>query len=445
MAPLHPYLRYHSGIGQTVGLLRAALVRTFPIQRFVGETVVNSQSPTPKAEHFEFEGFYGEDNLLPHQEATADPSISVRATQNPGDDIDFGETHLSGSAREVPPFLKKGGASPQLKPTKQNSAPPTLPPATRRLDITRALTVAPPPRDFALPCLRAGTVGGLVSPGGAGKSMLAAQLALMVATGCDTIPGLRAQTGWQSVPTGRVHYASFEDGEEDAATRLHSIWTALGSRADSQDLQRAAANLSVDTITGLRPPDLLDGGEWGDWLLDACRDKRLVLIDTLRMSHLGDENDSGAMARLLATLQGAAMQTGAALLFLHHISKGAALSGMGNSQQAARGSSVITDNARGQFFLSTMTEEEANNGRLFDLNAPGTLSRIALSDTDTAGRPMRTRYVKFGVAKSNYSAPWPDVWLRRDDHGVLSCAQLGTQNNTAAQSPKKIRNGAIQA
>ena len=426
----HPVLCHH----------QATQTRECPNERLFRRKTV-TDTPLPD-DALEFEGFIGENDLPPSSAAAkiAQTPLTIPPTTK---DIDFGETIRTADGRQALSPNRQPGPSSQT--AEKASAPPSLPPATRRLDITRALTVAPPPRDFALPCLRAGTVGGLVSPGGAGKSMLAAQLALMVATGCDTIPGLRAQTGWQSVPTGRVHYASFEDGEEDAATRLHSIWTALGSRADSQDLQRAAANLSVDTLTGVRPPDLLDGGEWSDWLLDACKDKRLVLIDTLRMSHLGDENDSGAMARLLATMQGAAMQTGAAILFLHHISKGAALSGMGNSQQAARGSSVITDNARGQFFLSTMTEEEANNGRLFDLNAPGTLSRIVLSDTDTAGRPMRTRYIKFGVAKSNYSAPWPDVWLRRDDHGVLSCAQLGTQNNTAAQSPKKIRNGAIQA
>jgi hypothetical protein len=166
------------------------------------------------------------------------------------------------------------------------------------------------------------------------------------------------------------------------------------------------------------------------------------------MAHLGDENDSGAMARLLGVMQNAAITSGAAILFLHHISKGAALSGQGASQQAARGSSVITDNARGQFFLSSMSEEEANandQGTLFDTSAPDPLRSIPIYETEADGRPLRSRYVRFGVAKSNYSAPWPDIWLRRDNNGVLSCARLAPRGGQPAQAPKKGRSGTIQA
>lgn len=342
--------------------------------------------------------------------------------------------------KSVPPVQKSEGkqvASPHLPPSKPSAAVSSASsgtarassskaPATVLLDIGHALTNEPRPRDFSLPCLRAGTVGGLVSPGGAGKSMLAAQLALMVATGLDAVPGLRSKPGWQNLKTGKVHYASFEDGAEDAAARLYGIWNALGPKADKAAIEIAKDQLFVETLTGLRAPDLLDEEEWRDWINITCVGKRLVVIDTLRMAHLGDENDSGQMARLMAVMQGAAMQSGAAILFLHHISKGAALSGQGGAQQAARGSSVITDNARGQFFLSTMTEADTNEGSdyLFDLGAPGKLSRIPLHSVDDEGREMRTRYVRFGVAKSNYAAPWPDIWLRREDHGVLVCADI---------------------
>jgi hypothetical protein len=313
------------------------------------------------------------------------------------------------------------------------------PPATVLLDIGHALTNEPRPRDFSLPCLRAGTVGGLVSPGGAGKSMLAAQLALMVATGLDAVPGLRSKPGWQNLKTGKVHYASFEDGGEDAAARLYGIWKALGPKADEAAIEVAKDHLFVETLTGVRAPDLLDEDEWRDWVNITCVGKRLIVIDTLRMAHLGDENDSGQMARLMAVMQGAAMQSGAAILFLHHVSKGAALSGQGGAQQAARGSSVITDNARGQFFLSTMTEADTNEagGSLFDIGAPGKLARIPLHGADDDGREMRTRYVRFGVAKSNYSAPWPDVWLRREDHGVLVCADIRLKSFSGGSSSGK--------
>ncbi|MEJ8667500.1 MULTISPECIES: AAA family ATPase, partial [Gammaproteobacteria] len=45
------------------------------------------------------------------------------------------------------------------------------------INILEAFAAAPPPLDYVLPNMVAGTVGALVSPGGAGKSMLALQLA----------------------------------------------------------------------------------------------------------------------------------------------------------------------------------------------------------------------------------------------------------------------------
>lgn len=49
------------------------------------------------------------------------------------------------------------------------------------INILEAFAAAPPPLDYVLPNMVAGTVGALVSPGGAGKSMLALQLAAQIA------------------------------------------------------------------------------------------------------------------------------------------------------------------------------------------------------------------------------------------------------------------------
>ena len=55
------------------------------------------------------------------------------------------------------------------------------------LDLMAAFTELPPPIDYVLPNMVAGTVGALVSPGGAGKSMLALQLAAQIAGGPDLL------------------------------------------------------------------------------------------------------------------------------------------------------------------------------------------------------------------------------------------------------------------
>ncbi len=53
------------------------------------------------------------------------------------------------------------------------------------IDIKTALMTAPAEMDFALPGLCAGTVGAIVSPGACGKSLLALQIAVSIATGID--------------------------------------------------------------------------------------------------------------------------------------------------------------------------------------------------------------------------------------------------------------------
>ncbi len=71
------------------------------------------------------------------------------------------------------------------------------------LDLMAAFTDSPPPIDYVLPNMVAGTVGALVSPGGAGKSMLILQLAAQVAGGPDLL-----EVG--ELPTGRVIYLPAE-------------------------------------------------------------------------------------------------------------------------------------------------------------------------------------------------------------------------------------------
>ncbi|MGG6708108.1 UNVERIFIED_CONTAM: AAA family ATPase, partial [Salmonella enterica subsp. enterica serovar Weltevreden] len=62
-----------------------------------------------------------------------------------------------------------------------------------------ALAAASPPRGYGLPNLVAGTVGALVAPGGAAKSVLALQLAAQIAGGPDLLEG-------GELPTGPVRY-----------------------------------------------------------------------------------------------------------------------------------------------------------------------------------------------------------------------------------------------
>ena len=105
-----------------------------------------------------------------------------------------------------------------------------------------------------------------------------------------------------------------------------------------------------------------------------------------------------------------AADTGCSIVFLHHASKGAAMMGAGDQQQASRGSSVLVDNIRWQSYLSSMTSAEAEEWGVDD--------------------DQRRFFVRFGVSKANYGAPFADRWFRRHDGGVLKPAVLERQRKS---------------
>jgi RecA-family ATPase len=261
-----------------------------------------------------------------------------------------------------------------------------------RVDIAHAFRAPPAPLDFVLPGMLAGTVGAIVSPGGAGKSMFALQLGIFVTCGAD----LTALGG--AVQPGRVLIIAAEDPALIIAHRLH----ALGQHLSPKQRNDVAELLEITAGLG-RTIDVMDDA-WLDWLVKHGRGKRLIVIDTLRRIHQLDENDSAQMARLLARLEFVAAATGAVIVFLHHASKAAALNGSGDMQQASRGSSVLTDNIRWQSYLTTMSTDEAKRHGV-------ELER-------------RSAYVRWGVAKQNYGRPVAEAWLERKEGGVLLPATL---------------------
>ena len=111
-----------------------------------------------------------------------------------------------------------------------------------------------------------------------------------------------------------------------------------------------------------------------------------------------------------------AADTGCSIVFLHHASKGATMMGAGDQQQASRGSSVLVDNIRWQSYLSGMTAAEAEEWGV-----------------DDSQRPY---FVRYGVSKANYGAPFKDRWFRRHDGGVLKPAVLEKQRKS-----KGVRRG----
>lgn len=254
-----------------------------------------------------------------------------------------------------------------------------LPPA---LDIDRALspTYCDEELDFVLPGLLRGTVGSLIGTGGLGKSYWMLSVLASIASGIDFC-GL-------SLKPGRVVYLPAEDDVNILSARLRAVSPA------GIDYQ---GNLGIYPVMGSQL-DLM-APHFADSLISLACGARLIVLDTLSRFHNLDENSSQDMKRVMCVLEAIATCSGAAIVFLHHTTKGAALSGSGSLQQAARGSSVLVDNARWAANLVPMTTTEARN-----LQVPAALAQT---------------YVRWNISKQNYGRPLGDKWYQRDTQGVL--------------------------
>lgn len=248
------------------------------------------------------------------------------------------------------------------------------------IDILALAKQKPEKIDYVLPGLVAGTVGALISPGGAGKSALALQIAAQVAGGPDLL-------GLGEIKNGSAAYLPGEDPELIIEHRLF----ALLEHCSPEHRQNLADHLLVEPLEQ-HDVDILDD-RWLDALMRVAEGKRLLILDTLRMAHSGEENDGGEMKKVVARLRMIGAQTGCTVLFLHHTNKASAFAGSGGEQQASRGSSVLVDNVRWQGYLRTMTAEEAEKHSV---------------DEDRRGF-----FTEFGASKQNYGRPVAPRWLRK--------------------------------
>jgi len=257
-------------------------------------------------------------------------------------------------------------------------------------------------RDFIIPGFKLGTVGSLVSPGGAGKSMLAMILAHQIASGRDLL-------GFGETKTGRVVYLSGEDDEDELGYRL----AAIGPMLSLEDRGACIEKLMMVDFT--KDIKRLESKEFQEELEMAAAGTRLIIIDTLRVFHGADENNASEMTHIISLMRSIAAKHQCSILFLHHSSKAMAVSGAGDMQQASRGSSVLTDNIRWQSYLVTMTEKEAE-------------SLSERTDGAPIGSDRKGYFVKFGISKQNYGQPFEEKWYRRGLGGILEPVQLRESN-----------------
>jgi len=248
--------------------------------------------------------------------------------------------------------------------------------AARRV-LTRKAKGKPEKLNLVMAGMLKATVGSIVAPGGHCKSALALMICSDIAAGCDHL-GL-------DLISGKATYLSGEDPEEAMDHRLY----ALSALYTDEQCELIDERLTVEQIDS-ESIDICTS-EWFEKIKELAIGREVMVIDTLIKIHKKSEKDNNEMALVLEQMKFIALETGCAILFLHHVNKSSSQSGMGDDQSAARGASVLTDNIRWQGYMQKMTDVDAQ--------------RFGVPTTD------QHNYLRFGVSKQNYGKKFSPIYL----------------------------------
>jgi len=257
--------------------------------------------------------------------------------------------------------------------------------------------------DFVLPGLLTESTGLIIAPGGTGKSMIALEIGMSVALGRDVFDLF----GGEEIRPGDVVYLNVEDSRQLIHSRLHNFGSMFPEQHDIDELE-AALHILPAVGMGFRIATK-EGGhvvatpqfeQWTKRLKQMEVRPRLVIFDTLNRLSAGlDENNNGEMGQLMSLIDAFNRDVGCASMIVHHASKAAMWSGQGDSQQAGRGASAVTDNARWQMNLMTMPKEMAEQENITEEDRKG--------------------WVKMELAKVNAGPPIDARWARRLLGGIM--------------------------
>jgi RecA-family ATPase len=226
---------------------------------------------------------------------------------------------------------------------------------------------------------------------GCGKSLLAMNLAVSVATGA---------TRWlefEVMKPGKVLYLNNELAFSDFSRRLKAMGNNLPAPGD-------LSNLIV-------PKEVPALSECWETLNELCEQERPVLgvVDCLYFTHDRDENDSSQMKALMRQFISLRDRYNLALLLIHHTKKGARYEKMHNDQM--RGSNVF--------------------GGVTD-----TVLQVRRSATDEGKRilkPTKFRHVSDENRKCRLLSLNPESLWFRDEGEVDEGAHIATMGQTAEQ------------
>ena len=221
-------------------------------------------------------------------------------------------------------------------------------------DLTK-MFVKPEPLKFIFSGFRESTVGIFAGAGGSGKSYMSLAFLLSYA---DTTCRLNYLNLFEnnSERRGKCGYVSLEDDKELIHHRLYNLRQYFKIKKDNKIIE----NLKVKCMYGknFRLAEknynkIEINNEAERKLYDFCKDKKFVVIDTLRRLSNLNENDSSEMSHILRCIEKINYETGCAILINAHIGKNKEADG----KDKVRGSGSITDDTRFTLLLSKSKNE----------------------------------------------------------------------------------------
>ncbi len=296
------------------------------------------------------------DPAAPHKAAAVFGRLAAAGLIAPGE----AESALAAAAADAP-GANPGGLRARLlhsfhdvahfsAATAQPEAPAPILAAPAALPVAERI----PPRAWLYGAfLVRGFVSVLAAPGGVGKSAYALAVALAVITGRP----LLGETVYRPSP---VWVLNLEDPMDELDRRIAALMIAHGIARDEIEGRlhlhsgrtRRLVMAELDRSTGIISHPDRDG------VIAAIRGRGigLVVVDPFVKSHGLDENDNRHMDAAATVWAEIAEATGASVLLVHHVRKGA-----GTDVDAARGAKALTDAARAAAILSPMSEEDARH------------------------------------------------------------------------------------
>jgi RecA-family ATPase len=298
-------------------------------------------------------------------------------------------------------------------------------------------TKAPPPRTWLLRDARAGnagvlplgTVGQVIAEGGAGKTMLLAQLAVAVATGTRWLGALDVTT------PGRVLLCLGEEDADEVRRRLYRACRAADAPVPpagsivTLPLRGVACALVESDVNG-NPC----GTAFGTWLRAYVATQgpwTLVAVDPLsRFAGLDAETDNAAGTRYVQALEGLAV-CGPAVLGSHHTNKLARGPGGKVEPYSGRGSSSLVDGPR---WVATLARERLDHGDA-DVNARlGRIVTLTPGSKSNVSREAAPIVLRYDGNNGGALVPLDDA-----DHELVQAARRGDVTQAATTSQKEAR------